>query len=95
VEAIRQVIWSPDAVADLRQLHGYVAERNPDAANRVLKNIIAAVNRVAEMPGMGRPGRVPGSREWVVAPYIVVYGVSSEFVEVIRVIHGARQWPPS
>jgi addiction module RelE/StbE family toxin len=94
VETARQVIWSPQAVADLRQLHGYIGKRNPDAANRLLKNIIAAVNRVSEMPGMGRPGRVPGSSEWVVAPYIIVYGVSSEFLEVSRVIHGARQWLP-
>jgi addiction module RelE/StbE family toxin len=94
MEARRQVIWSPDAVADLRQLHRYISERNPAAGARVLGDIVAAVNRLAELPGMGRPGRVPGSREWVVAPYVVMYGVSDEFVEVIRVVHGARRWPP-
>lgn len=95
METVRQVIWSPDSVADLRQLRDYISARNPRAASGVVAEIVAAVNRLAELPSMGRPGRMPGSREWVVAPYVVIYGVSTDIVEVIRVIHGARQWPPT
>jgi len=62
-----------------------------------MREIGATVNQLAAFPAIGRPGRVPATREWVVAgrPYVVIYGMGDELVEIIRVIHGARQWPPS
>ena len=50
---------------------------------------------IPENPGIGRSGRVPGTREFVVAhtPYIVPYRVRHGMVEVLRVYHGARRWP--
>jgi toxin ParE1/3/4 len=44
---------------------------------------------------MGRPGRVPGTRELVVAgtPYIVAYRVTASRVDVLAIIHAARRWP--
>jgi toxin ParE1/3/4 len=46
-------------------------------------------------PGLGRPGRVEGTRELVVAntPYLVSYRVRNNVVEILRVFHGARKWP--
>ncbi len=46
-------------------------------------------------PFIGRSGRVAGTRELVVTrtPYIIAYRVSSEGVDVLRVLHGARKWP--
>lgn len=44
---------------------------------------------------MGRPGRVPGTRELVIAntPFLVPYRVKGDTVIVLRVFHGARRWP--
>jgi toxin ParE1/3/4 len=44
---------------------------------------------------MGRPGRVPGTREFVIArtPYVVPYRVRGDAIEILRVYHGARLWP--
>lgn len=46
-------------------------------------------------PLSGRLGRVPGTRELVIhhTPYIAVYAVDDSVVRVLRVIHGAQQWP--
>jgi toxin ParE1/3/4 len=48
-------------------------------------------------PGMGRPGRVDGTREMVIVRtrYIVAYTIDPhiEAVIILRVIHGARRWP--
>ena len=54
-----------------------------------------AVQSLKKHPAMGRPGRVSGTRELVVAdtPYIVPYRVRDDVVEVLRVFHAARQWP--
>jgi plasmid stabilization system protein ParE len=47
-------------------------------------------------PNRGRPGRVQGTRELVLMrPFLAVYEVHEEEVQVLRILHGARQWPPS
>lgn len=50
---------------------------------------------LAEQPSMGRPGRVPGTRELIVAKtrYIVPYRVRGETVEILRVFHTLRRLP--
>ena len=50
---------------------------------------------LAEVPGMGRPGRKPHTRELVVpgSPCIVPYSVTQGRIEIIAVLHGARNWP--
>lgn len=46
------------------------------------------------MPYLFRPGRVPGTREYVVHPnYIVVYQVGDEMIDILRVLHSRRQYP--
>jgi toxin ParE1/3/4 len=44
----------------------------------------------------GRPGRVEGTRELVLAPlpFVAVYEVLENEVQVLRILHGAQQWPP-
>lgn len=44
---------------------------------------------------MGRPGRVGGTREWVIqgTPYIMAYRVREDRLEVLRVLHTAMEWP--
>ena len=46
-------------------------------------------------PGLGRPGRVPGTRELIVSGtrYIVPYRVKEDVVQIITVLHGAQKWP--
>lgn len=48
-------------------------------------------------PSIGRPGRVDGTRELVIHryPYILVYRVTSDTVDVLSVYHDARAWPES
>lgn len=44
---------------------------------------------------MGRPGRVPDTRELVIAgtPYVMAYRIEGAQVHIVAVIHGARRWP--
>ena len=61
----------------------------------MVRRVLAAVALLAEQPGMGRPGRVPGTRELIVprTRYIVPYRVRGETVEVLRVFHTSRRLP--
>jgi len=89
-----RVRWLNAALRNLDIEAEYIARDNPEAAARVIIAIQAAVERLSNHPSMGRPGRVPGTRELVVSgtPYIIPYRVRGEEVQILRVFHGARKW---
>lgn len=91
-----KVAWSEIANEDLRAILLYIAMDNVDAAFKLVDRLETAGNGLAKFPRRGRPGRAPGTREWVVpgTSYILVYELQDEQLEIVRVIHGARQWPP-
>jgi toxin ParE1/3/4 len=91
------VYWSNRAQEDIARIVAYIAEDNPDAAERVEQRIYQAIAHLTEHPSMGRPGRVDGTRELVIAgtSYIVPYRVRGQAVQIIAVMHGAQQWPES
>lgn len=90
-----RVRWLRKALANLDEEAEYIAKDNPAAAGRLVLRILAEAELLRDNPPMGRAGRVPGTRELVVAgtPYIVPYRVRDELVEILRVLHGARKWP--
>ena len=85
------------AVDDLDDIAGYISQDNPEAARRTVRRLWTAVKSLAEQPEMGRPGRVHGTRELVVSdtPFVVPYRVVGSEIEILCVLHGARDWPKS
>ena len=85
------------AVDDLDDIAGYISQDNPEAARRTVRRLWTAVKSLAEQPEMGRPGRVHGTRELVVSdtPFGMPYRVVGSEIEILRVLHGARDWPKS
>lgn len=59
------------------------------------ERIAEAARRLIDFPQSGRPGRVDGTRELVIArtSYVAPYLVDGNVVRILRVIHGARIWP--
>jgi len=94
-----RLVWTPRARADLDEITAYIAEDNPDAAERVADHIYDMAARLCEQPNLGHPGRKDGTRELIVrkgswrSGYILPYRVRGERVELLAVIHGAREWP--
>jgi toxin ParE1/3/4 len=90
-----RVRWSRPAARQLDEIGDYVARDNPVAAHRLVNVLVERAAALATHPHLGRAGRVPETRELVVAgtPYIVVYRVRLGDVEVLAVFHGARRWP--
>jgi len=82
------------AAADLESATDYIARDSPEAARRVAVKITKAIQALRRHPAKGRPGRVPGTRELVIAgtPYIVPYRVRGNSVEILRIFHAARKW---
>jgi addiction module RelE/StbE family toxin len=79
----------------LEDIKERIAADNPAAASRMIERIRDAVSRLARFPASGRPGRVAGTRELVIAgtPYIVPYRVTGDAVQIITILHGAQRWP--
>lgn len=89
------IVWLSLAVRDLTEIRSYIAAENPATARKVADRIKQSVSQLGEMLNIGRVGRVFGTRELVISPtpYIVAYRVSKNQVEILRVLHGAQEWP--
>src|SRR5262245_23630955 len=61
-----QITWHRRARHDLQAVRESIAEVNPGAARQVAQRILHAVGLLAEQPSLGRPGRVPETRELVI-----------------------------
>jgi addiction module RelE/StbE family toxin len=92
---VRVLEWREAARADLLAIVDYISDNNPEAAQQLKDDIQAKVAKLLEHPELYRPGRVAGTREMVVRRnYVVIYTEDARAVLILRVLHGARQWPP-
>ncbi len=86
--------WKAAAVADLMAIVDYISDDNPEAAQVLKDDIETRVSRLRENPRLYRVGRMEGTREMVVrSNYLVVYAEDAYTVTILRVLHGAQQWP--
>jgi len=90
-----RVKWTRKALVNLDNAVEFIAIDKPTAATDVALKIWNVAKMIAGQPGMGRPGRVPGTRELVVPglPYILPYVEKDEVVCVLRVMHTSMKWP--
>lgn len=90
-----QLRWTREAAADLDRIADYLLANTPMHAERLLRALYDAPVALLTHPNRGRPGRKDGTRELVMSPlpYILVYTVRRDVVFVVRLLHGAQQWP--
>ncbi|TDR93763.1 type II toxin-antitoxin system RelE/ParE family toxin [Enterovirga rhinocerotis] len=87
-----KVRWSPEAVGDLKRLHGFLAKVNPLAAVRTLRRLESAPDRLIAHPRIGRRLEVePAAREvrsFFERQYEMRYEIQGETIYILRVWHG-------
>ena len=89
------VVWTLPALNHLDDIQDHVAKDSPKAAHRLVNSLIDRTEQMLSVnPKIGRTGRVAGTRELVVArtSYIVAYRILDN-VEILAVVHAAREWP--
>ena len=89
--------WTKAASQDLDSIHDYISQDNPKAAvDQVMRVLHVIEEHLSGNPWMGRAGRLFNTREYAVpgTPYIIIYQVTNDVLEILRVLHGAQQWPP-
>lgn len=92
-----KIKWLDSAIDNLSNIADYIAEDNPQKARHLVSKIRSAIANLAKQPAMGRPGRVQGIREIVIVgtPYLIVYRLQHDSIEILRVLHSSQKWPPS
>ena len=90
-----RIRWTRTAIRNLEAIQAFIETDDPAAAARTALRIITSVENLAQHPHLGRSGRVPGTRELVIAslPYLVAYRVRGNVLEILRVLHAAMRWP--
>ena len=90
------LFWTPEAIDDRRSIFDYIEADSPSAALALDELFFEKAKGLIDHPGLGRIGRVAGTRELVAHQnYVLIYDtVSDERVRILRVLHAARQWPP-
>jgi toxin ParE1/3/4 len=90
-----EIRWSPEAAADFAGIIEYVRTQKLSAADRIAHTVYDTVTSLESFSRRGRPGRIEGTRELVLAPlpFVVVYRITQNVVEVVRVLHGSQRWP--
>lgn len=89
-----RIRWTEPAVQDLRNICDYLDKRaTPETSVRVAK-LFEVATSLDTFPHRGRPGRRMGTRELVCngLPYVMVYRIRENTVEIVRIMHGARDW---
>jgi len=87
-----RVVWSDGALRDLAQHTRYIADFNPRAAAILAQELRAAAKNLRLFPHRGRPGQPINTRELVaVWPYVAVYRITRQTVEILRIWHGAQE----
>lgn len=87
----------PDAAsADLGAIWLFIAQDDADAADRFLRNLVSRFPTLASMPQMGRLREELAARlrSFPVGSHVIFYRPIAGGVEIVRVLHGARDLPP-
>ncbi|MDX3773408.1 type II toxin-antitoxin system RelE/ParE family toxin [Chromatiaceae bacterium AAb-1] len=89
-----ELYWTPEAIQDRSDIYDYIEADNPSAALALDERFSEQANQLIDHPESGRVGLVPGTLELVVhRHYMLVYQVAGDRVQILNVVHTARQWP--
>ena len=87
---------SDAASADMEEIWLFIAQDDSGAADRFLRSIVSRFPTLASMPQMGRQREELAARlrSFPVGNYVIFYRPIAGGIEIVRVLHGARDFPP-
>lgn len=91
-----EIRWSTPAAEDLERICAWIERDNPEAARRVARIIYDGCGQLRDFPNLGRASRrMNGRRELIFPPlpYVAVYRVKGNAIEISRIFHSAQDWP--
>ena len=92
-----QVIWSPQALAELEAIGDFIAQASPEYAQMLVDGAFEAVQRLERFPRSGRMVPEIGDtdmREILYRGYRIMYVISGEEAKILTVYHSSRPFGP-
>ncbi len=93
---LRHVVWAPRAKRDLADVWSYYARvASVEVADKLLRDINDAAARLSTdaLRWRARDELMPGLRSTLVHPYVIFYRIKDETIQIVRVLHGRRNFP--
>jgi toxin ParE1/3/4 len=89
-----RIRWTLPAAHDLEDIKNYLQQNYPHIAEPTVRTIYQRIRLLKKSPNRGRPGHCVGTRELPLTPlpYVVVYAVKPEAIEILHIYHGAQDW---
>ncbi len=90
-----RISWTPAAAGDLEHISNYLKDRHPHYRQPTMRKLYETIRSLKESPQRGRLGREDGTRELLFPPmpYIAVYRVKEQSIEILRIYHAAQDRP--
>jgi toxin ParE1/3/4 len=90
-----RVRWLRTALRNLDEEANFISADDPQAARAAARRVLDAIALLASQPALGRPGRVPGTRELIVPQtrYVIPYRGRADIIEILRIFHASRRPP--
>lgn len=92
---MKRVLFRPEAEADLLSIAVHIAQDSTDRARSFVARLRERCNQLSAHPLMGRPrdDLSDGMRSIIERPYVLIYRVLDDTVEIVAILHGARDLP--
>jgi toxin ParE1/3/4 len=89
-----RIRWTVPAADDLQNIKDYLQKHHPHFAEPTVRAIYQRIRLLKTSPNSGRPGHRSGTRELPLPPlpYVVVYTIDADAVEILHIYHGAQDW---
>jgi toxin ParE1/3/4 len=89
-----RIRWTVPDADDLEGIKNYLDQHYPQFAEPTVRTIYQRISSLKTAPNRGKPGHRSGTRELPLSPlpYLVVYAVKPEAVEILHIYHGAEDW---
>jgi addiction module RelE/StbE family toxin len=89
------LVWTRTARADRREIFDFIAVDSVRAARKMDLIFAEKAEILIKFPELGRSGRVSGTRELLAhRHYFLIYRIHEDEVQILRLLHTSRQWPP-
>ncbi|WP_219701122.1 type II toxin-antitoxin system RelE/ParE family toxin [Marinomonas lutimaris] len=87
-----KLVYTEEAINDLKRLRDFIAKHNPNAALRIAQELISKINLLVDFPHVGTTVKLAPSpetvRDMIFGNYIVRYSIHKETIIVLRIWHG-------
>ena len=89
-----KVVYSAQAIEDLKALRSFIATHNPDAAKRISAELLNRINHLIQFPEMGKQvatSPTPNIRDCIFGQYIVRYAIHKDAISILKIWHHNQQ----